>query len=97
MSPCRSILLVTSRLLTTVARILSTSPEGAISPIFSKPLDGVLFGLPLPHAFGDDRRGIGPDVTLVVHRLWRVDQDLGELLVLAQTLAGRNPRGASAL
>ena len=36
---------------------------------FLEPLDGVLFGLLLPHALGYDRSGVSLGVTLIVHRL----------------------------
>ncbi len=51
---------------------------------FLQALDGVLFRLPFPHALGHDGSGVGGGFALVLHRLRRIDQNLGELLVLAQ-------------
>src|SRR5260370_109189 len=56
--------------------------------------DGVLFCLLLRHALGDDGGCIGGDRALVVDRLRRINQNLGELLILVQTFEVITPEAS---
>ena len=89
----RSILLVTSRLLTTVCRILSTSPSGASKPALLQALDYVVFRLLLPFALGLQRGSVLRGGALV---LSRCRPGSGSVRHPCRPSSGHSPRCGSA-